>query len=70
MTYTQRKIDSTREFLNELGYILFHGFEDESVDPRYREEAIAAFGKMIAFNYEARKRQEEVYKRCPYLRTL
>ena len=70
MTYTQKKIDDARELLNYIGYNLFHGFDDGAAEPRYRDRAVAIFSEMLAYNYERRKRQEEVYKRCPYLRTM
>lgn len=50
MEFMLKRIESNRQLINEIGYDLFHGFEDEAT----REKLAASLGECIARNYTRR----------------
>ena len=47
MEFLLNRIESCRQLINEIGYDLFHGFEDEA----NRDKVAASLGELIAYNY-------------------
>ena len=47
MDFLKKRIESNRQLINEIGYDLLHGFEDEA----NRDKVAASLGELIAHNY-------------------